>query len=160
MCKSTVADFSLGDTQTLTCVKKSNTGARWGQPGLQSQQNTLSTTCLLRCVFLIPNPHAPSRLSAFIRSLLAQIMQTAFPPRSNFVSSVCLSFGPNTGDTVCCHFCFFCFFHHRRTQQILKWDDKIFYFLCITWLNNLWMSWESESCPFNGHLDFCYRQTF
>lgn len=58
-------------------------------------------------------------------------------------------------------FLFVCFFHHRRTQQILKWDDKkIFYFVCITWLNNLWISWESESCPLNGHLDFCCYQTF
>lgn len=65
-----------------------------------------------------------------------------------------------TLETLCCHFCFV-FFHHRRMQQILKWNnEKKNYFVCIAWLNNLWISWESESCPLNGHLDFCYHPTF
>lgn len=43
-------------------------------------------------------------------------------------------------------------------SQVRRWKKN--YFVCITWLNNLWISGESESCPLNGHLDFCYHQTF
>lgn len=53
----------------------------------------------------------------------------------------------------------FVFFTTGECNRFLS-DTIKFHFVCITWLNNLWITWESESCPLNGHLDFCYHPTF